>query len=245
MMNVKLLVNDVTAQALNFQEAIQHGLSPLYEFFQFGRYPRNFSSPSVLKDCFFAELYLTRNVEKWGANPPPPDPAVFEEFFPHILRVLTGPGNKLTLHIKSLDPDYFDELEVIKTLLVSRNLNYILLANPLVPGEPRTQLDVGNLVFEWPVDALDYVVEHWFMSPIVSCEGYISGESCLPRIAECYFQADTEERIRELLRKIEIGFKVWQDNNGLFLLSDKFGSAALQKRLEEPDLLSLLQAAPE
>lgn len=243
MPDMDLVVEDISSRALNFDEAYAHRQSPLYEFFQFGRYPRTFSNPQVLKDCFFCELHVSSYVANWPSSPAPPDPGVFEKLFGDILRSLTGEGNKLTLHVASIDADYFDELEVIKTLLAPRNLSYILLSNPLLPGDLRTQPDVGKLVFEWPLDSLDYVVEHWFMSPIVSIEGYISRQNILPKITELYFEADTEARIRELLRNIEVGFRVWQDNNGLFLLSDKLDESALKERLHTPQLVASLKEA--
>ena len=81
------------------------------------------------------------------------------------------------------------------------------------------------------------------MSPIVSVEGYISPQRVLGRLAELYFQPDTEERIRTLLRAIDIGFRVWPDNNGLFLLSDKLDSNALRERLPASELATLLEEA--
>jgi hypothetical protein len=243
MPDIDLVVEDITLQALNFDKAYAHGPSPLYEFFQFGRYPRTFCNPLVLKDCHFFELHASSYVDKWPSSPPPPNPGMFEKLFANILRSLTGEGNRLTLHVKSFDDDYFEELEVVKTLLAPHNLSYIFLSNSSRIAVPGTRSDVGNLIFEWPLDSLDHVVEHWFMSPIVSIEGYISRQSVLPKIAELYFQADTEARIRELLRSLEVGFRIWQDNNGLFLLSDKLDESALKERLYTPQLVTSLKEA--
>lgn len=242
-MSVEIEIQDVTAESLNFDQTGGRGLGPLAEFFQFGKYPRAFSKPSQLRDCYFSELFINCYVKDWSSNNLPPHPGIFEEFFQPILSRLTGPGNILTLYVKSIDPSYFEELEVIKTLLAPRNLSYILLSNPFLPQGQRTQLDFGHLLFEWPTDSLDYVVENWFMSPIVSVEGYISPQRVLGRLAELYFQADTEERIRTLLRAIDIGFRVWPDNNGLFLLSDKLDSNALRERLRASELAMLLEEA--
>ena len=243
MPDIDLVVEDISPRALNFDEAYAHRQSPLYEFFQFGRYPRTFSNPAVLKDCFFFELYVSSYVDKWPSSSPPPDPGMFEKLFANILGSLAGDKNRLTLHVESIEADYFDELEVINTLLAPRNLSYVLLPKPLLPGDQRTQPEVGNLVFEWPLDSLDHVIEHWFMSPIVSIEGYISRQTVLPEIEALYFQADTEARIRELLRTIEVGFRIWQDNNGLFLVSDKLDERALNARLRTPQLASSLKEA--
>ncbi len=242
-MSVELKIQDVSPESLNFEQAIKNRLSPLGEFWQFGRYPRTFSDASVFKDSFFCDLYITSYVENSVLNSPPPHPGIFEEFFPTILSRLVREENTLTLYVKSLDPDYFDELDVIKTQLAPRNLSYILLPNPLLPGDRRTQLDVGHLIFEWPLDSLDYVTEHWFMTPIVTVEGYISRQPVLGSIAKLYFEPDTEERIRNLLRTIEVGFRVWPDNNGLFLLSDKFDCDALKERLHVSELAPLLEEA--
>jgi uncharacterized protein (DUF2384 family) len=237
-MGVELKVEDVRERALDYGLYARSGVSPLNEFFQFWRYPRVFSDPAALADCYFYDLYVNYKVA-WGA----PHPAIFEQFFPAILARLVGKSNSLTLFVKSIDPEYFNELRVIETLLAPRNLLYVLLPDPILPGDRRTQVDVGHLIFEWPADSLDYVVENWFMSPQVSVEGYISAEPPLARLAELYFAPDSEERVREVLRAVEVGFRVWPDNNGLFLATDKLDRRGLEERLYLSDLNPSLQEA--
>ncbi len=242
-MNTELKIEDVRSRVLDYERRTKFGLSPLYEFFQFSRYPRSFSTPGVLQDCFFYDLYITLYTQEWGSSKPPPHPGIFEDFFTTIMNRLVGTGNTLTLFVKDLDKEYFDEMEVIDSLLAPKNLRYVLLGNPIAPDDRRTQIDQGHLIFEWPLESLPYVVEQWFMSPQVTIEGYISSVPPLARIAQLYFQNDTEQRIRELLRTVELSFKIWPDNNGLFVLSDKLDADALNVRLNLSDLNSMLANA--
>jgi len=189
---------------------------------------------------------VTYYVRNWPQDPPPPHPGVFEEFFPAILRNLVGSRSKLTLFVKAVGRDYFDELDFIEKNLASRNLGYVLLPSKTLPADPRILVNIGSLIFEWPIDqpeAIDYIVDEWFISPQVAIEGYISPEPPLARIAQLYFQPDTERRIRELLSDIEFGFRLWTDNNGIFLLTDKFNIDTLKNRLQVAALNRALQEA--
>ncbi len=241
---MELKIEDARKRVSDFDLFIARRLSPLYEFFQFGCYPRNFTNPNALADCSFFDLYISYYVRDWPEQPGPPHSGLFEEFFPIILGNLIGPENSLTLFVKGVTRDHCDELEVIDKFLAPRNLRYILLPSPppLQP-DPSIRLGVGNLIFEWPVESLEYVVEHWFYTPCIEIEGYISREPPLARIAQLYFQPDTEERVREILRSILIGFRVWTDTNGLFLLTDKLHIDALRQRIRASELNPLLEEA--
>jgi hypothetical protein len=242
-MSVELNVKDIRTTVLNYDLYLKQRAGLLRDFFRFRGQPRSFSNPAALGDCFFYDLHITHYVDRWGPHPPPPHPGFFEDFFPMILGRLVGPQNKLMLHISSSDPDYFDELSVANEILSPRNLAHVLLPSPPSPGGETIQAEVGDLVFEWPTDSLEYIVDQWFMSPQVTVEGYIGEKSVLEQIAKLYAQEDTEERIRRLLEKIEIGFKVWPDNNGLFVLTDKFDIGALRERLGIAELNHALQEA--
>jgi hypothetical protein len=74
------------------------------------------------------------------------------------------------------------------------------------------------------------------MSPTVTIEGYASSSSAVSAISRLYFEPDTEERVRELLRIIEFGFRLWRDNDGLFLATDKLDYDVLKGRLSLDDL---------
>ena len=89
----------------------------------------------------------------------------------------------------------------------------------------------------------EYLVDNWFVSPQVTIEGYISSNSVLPQIAQLFYQPDTEERLRELLRAIEIGFKVWGDFNGLFLLTEKMDLQTLKGRLQVDKFNEILKSS--
>src|SRR5260221_607560 len=81
------------------------------------------------------------------------------------------------------------------------------------------------------------------MSPQITIEGYASRRSCLGRLAVQYFEAYSEHNIRKVLEALEFGFKLWRDNNGLFILSDKMGEGALRERMISSDLEAAIRAA--
>ena len=89
------------------------------------------------------------------------------------------------------------------------------------------------------------VVNQWFMSPTVTIEGYASPSSAISAISRLYFEPDSEERARELLRIIEFGFRLWRDNNGLFLATDKLDADVLRNRLALDDLNRELSRAAQ
>ena len=80
---------------------------------------------------------------------------------------------------------------------------------------------------------------------MVEIEGYISRRSCLGELAKLYFQPYNASTIRELLRGLELAFKVWLDNNGLFILSDKLPEEQLRKRLMDENLDATIKTAIE
>ena len=235
----KLEIKDVRAKILDYERYHSKRAGLLYEFFEFWPIPRNFHDPIKLSDCFFFNLHIGSYVTEWVPGvPPPPDPSAFSQAFSTLLKTLAG-ENVLTLHVKSLDPDYFDPLKVIKEILQPQNLDYMLLRFSKKQDNQGGVSTEGALFFEWPTTNLEYVVDNWFMSPQVTIEGYISTKSVLPKLAELFGLPDTEERLRELLRAIEIGFKIWQDFNGLFVLTDRLDLPALRERLHSESFRDL------
>ena len=208
-------------------------------FLQFDRYPRNFTNSAVLRDCWFNDLFIPYFVKDWAGGKGPPHPGLFGEFFSLVLGRLVG-SDTLTLHVKSMDPDYFYELKCIEDTLAPKKIPYMLL-----PSFRSAEYgpDVGNLFFEWPVDSLELVRSEWFVSPQISVEGYITHGSCLPRLCEIYFAPDSEDVVRGFLAQIEIGFKVWRDNNGILLLSDKFDADGILERIQPEDIDALIAEA--
>jgi hypothetical protein len=189
----------------------------------------------LLSDCQFYDIGIKSSADSRDAMTSAPDPTLFEAFFPTILGRLLD-SLTLTLFVKAFDLDYFNELETVERILAPRSLDYVLLANLSGPADSRSPLDFGNLIFEWPKDKLSHVVEQWFMSPTVTIEGYASSSSAVSAISRLYFEPDTEERVRELLRIIEFGFRLWRDNDGLFLATDKLDYDVLKGRLSLDDL---------
>lgn len=232
----KLEIKDVRAKILDYERYISRRAGLLYEFFEFWPVPRNFDDPIKLSDCFFFNLHIGSYMTEWVPGVlPPPDPSVFSQAFPSLVKSLVR-ENTLTLCVKSVDPDYFDPLRTVKEILQPQNLDYMLMRRSQKHNKQGGSLTEGVLFFEWPTTNLEYVVDHWFMSPQVTIEGYISANSVLPKLAQLFVLPDTEERLRELLRAIEIGFKIWQDFNGIFLLSDRMNFEAIKDRLQSVEL---------
>ncbi len=229
-MATEVSIKDTRAARLDYDLHARSGAELLEGFFGFSVSRKNFIGTGALAQCFISDIHIARYVSDWPHHPPPPHPGIFEDFFPDLLRRLVGPGNTLTLFVRGVERDHFDELGVIQSILVPQGLRYVLLARPQLKADPRLRLGVGNLVFEWPLASLDFIVTHWFQSPVIEIEGYISPDPPLGRIADLYFQPDTEDRIRELLRSITVGFRLWPDNNGLLVLSDKLDEGALRER---------------
>ncbi len=243
-MTTQLQLKDVTSTALDYQLFEKRRLNLLYEFFQFWRYPRTFSNPKDLSGITFSDLSF--ELEPTGASeqPTPSGWHLFGPLFREIITRLMARSGKLYLFVKGMDRTYFDELETIDKVLVPRNLSYVLLP-PSAPfkKDAPVRLGAGHLIFEWPNELLDEVPRKWFHSPGIEIEGYIGNDDFLGQIARLYFEPDTELRIRELLRYIDIGFRVRQDNDGLFLASQKLNMEALSNLLGLPQLNLMVQKA--
>lgn len=194
----------------------------------------------ILDDCFFLDMHIPVYVEDWPEPPGPAHPGVFADAFPAVLNKLIGSDRILTLHVESSDPEYFDELTFIRDVLAPRHLEYVLLPSRL---DSHYKGRIGSVLFQWPLDSLQHIVDNWFMSPQVTIEGYSSHHSCLGELTESFFQPYNAGMLRKLLRTLELGFKLWRDNNGIFILSDKFGDEALRMRLTSPDLQETIRAA--
>jgi hypothetical protein len=243
-MNAQMQLKDVTSIVLDYQAFAKERLSPLYEFFQFWRYPRTFSNPKELLGITFSDLGFQLEPPGVSQQPFSAGLRIFARLFPDIIARLMGSSGKLCLFVKGMDRTYFDELEMIDKVLVPRNLSYVLLppSAPFKKDEP-VRLGAEHLIFEWHSELLDEVPRKWFLSPCIEIEGYIGKDNFLGQIARLYFEPDTELRIRELLRYIDIGFRVHQDNDGLFLASQKLNMEALGNLLGLSQLNFMVQQA--
>jgi hypothetical protein len=219
-MKTQLQLKDVTSTVLDYQLFEKRRLSPLYEFFQFWRYPRTFSNPTELSDVTFCDLGFEFEPSGTSEQPAPAGWHLFGPLFREIITRLMARSGKLCLFVKGMDRTYFDELETIDKVLVPRNLSYVLLPpSAAFKKDAPVRLGAGHLIFEWPSELLDEVPRKWFHSPVIEIEGYIGNDDFLGQIARLYFEPDTELRIRELLSYIDIGFRLHQDNDGLFFAS--------------------------
>src|SRR2546426_3538295 len=153
----------------------------LQGFFRFDNSSRKFSNAAVLADCALFNLWITFYMRDW---PGKLHPGIFEEFFPVILERLIEPDSVLTLFINDSTGQYFDAREHVEAQLIPRGLPYVFLPND--ESVQAGSQDAHNyLVFQWPLDSLDYVLEaHWLhYGPFVETEGYVSKAPLLDAIA--------------------------------------------------------------
>jgi hypothetical protein len=200
----------------------------LFGFFQFGRYGRRFSDNTALRDCHIYSLRPDLAMSEWSVKSGMPDPGIFQEVFPDLVSRLVEPNYDLYLHVNALEPEYFDELSVLKEKIVPMGSQYMLLSTI---ANQNTQLAVGNLIFGCPLSFLSYVSDNWFYSPITEVEGYIMRREQFGELAEHYFKADSAETIRGVLSTLRLGFRLWPDFNGMEILSDKVRPDSLQSLL--------------
>lgn len=162
----------------------------------------------LLRDC---HVYQIRPVERFGSlpgQPGLPNPEVFLERFPELVDAFLERDLSLYLHIKAIDPDYFDEISVVAQTIRPIGAEYMFLspvASKSVPDE------VGNLIFECPASLIPEVTRNWFHSPLIEMEGYVMKKREFGRLAECYFRPDSVETIRRVLSIIRLGFRLWPD----------------------------------
>jgi hypothetical protein len=195
-MAIELIVR-ARADALQYQPSTPRGRI-IEGFFSFGRDDGVFSNPSLLADCAFFDFSISFYMKGWPSQKQ--HPGIFEEFFPQILGRLVEPGSVLTLFIYDWGPGYFDPRQHVEIQLQPRRLPHVFLPNNNVPA-PGSSVAPDYLVFEWPLDSLNYILEeHWLhCGPFVQTEGYVGKESLLDLVTRLYSQPDTEDRIRGLL----------------------------------------------
>lgn len=242
-MTLQITIEDVKDRALKTQESGALPPQWLAGFFRFQRQVESAGGLHGLENCFFYDLYVPSFVSNWPSKPSPPHPGVFADIFPTLLKHLVQSGRVLTLYVRGMLREHFNELEVIDKVLCPRGLRYALLSNENVEnlGDAKVELGAGNLIFEWPMNEGTFIVQNWFFSPGVEIEGYISKTDVLPRIASLYFEPYRPENVCTLLSGIELGFRLWPDNNGLFLLSEAVPLDSLKMRLSTSELESHIQ----
>ena len=197
----------------------------------------------MLADCAFFDLCITYYVRNWPGKKH--HPGIFEEFFPLILERLIAPGNILTLFINDWEGGYFELQQHVENQLKPRGLSHVFLPDSNIAPPSGSQNRPQRLVFEWPADSLNFILEeHWlYYGPFIETEGYVSKGPVLDKITRLYAQPDSEQRIRELLRATEFCFRVWPDGDGMLLLTDKLDLDGLKRRLRLHELNPLILEA--
>lgn len=244
-MTLQIAIEDVKDRVLKTLGSDASSSRWLAGFFRFQRPVESAGGIHGLENCFFCDLYVPSYVSEWPSKPSPPHPGVFADIFPSLLKNLVGSGRMLTLHLRGMLREHLDELDIIEKVLWPRGLHYVLLSNQNTEnlGSARSELGAGNLVFEWPVEDGLFIVQNWFFSPCVEIEGYVSKSSVLHAIPNLYFEPYGAENVRRLLDRVEFGFRLWPDNNGLCLLSKRVPLDSIQASLSNPELSSVIQQA--
>jgi hypothetical protein len=237
--SVALRIEDAGGRAREISNGPGLPGSDLGGFFQVGHQHRAFRRLRTFEKCNFFDLHFSLYFGSTATQLGPAHPGLFGDLFPELLQRLAGGATTLTLLIRDVSSDFFDEFSVIQSELLRKGLRFALLSHL----EPSLYEDrrPGNLFFEWPVEDLRDVVDKWFMVPQVTIEGYVSKQPILGLLSMLYVQADTERRIMQLLRSLEFGFRLWRDLNGLWVLSDKVNRSELERRLRLDELNALVQ----
>ena len=89
-MNAQMQLKDVTSIVLDYQAFAKDRLSPLYEFFQFWRYPRTFSNPKELLGITFSDLGFQLEPPGVPQQPFSAGLRIFARLFPDIIARLMG-----------------------------------------------------------------------------------------------------------------------------------------------------------
>ncbi len=200
--------------------------------------------PSEFSNCTLYNAYLNIPAKNWSGNStPPPDPGLFAQCFPTLLRSLVGNNAVLTLFVKSLDPSYFDELVFIRNELKEKKSRFVLLSRQNEQDEKYSLQRSPDLFFEWsPIDARS-IVNQWFISPQMEIEGYVSSASILAEIALTSRVAAQPKSVRDFLNGVSLAFRLWPDFNGLLVLTTGLSGSDLSGRLSTAELEKTIQSA--
>src|SRR6266536_2666163 len=139
LMNEILRLEDVRDQVLHGRPPTVDLSKRLNEFFQFSNWNRSLSDATPLQDCFFYDMFIS------PAGAAEADYRLFTECFPKIVGNLVAGHATLTLHVKSSSPDFFEELDVINTVLAPSSLRYVLLSESRGPTGGHHRPELGNL----------------------------------------------------------------------------------------------------
>lgn len=218
----KVTIADAREKALDYKAGLWRATADrsLFHFAQ----DRTLTDPAVLAGCTFADIYFSHRVS-WGA----PHPGVFRDFFPQLLSPLLPEGLILILTLTGMEPKDFDEAQFIEQELLPRKLDSFWLG----PSASRShQVEFKTLLFEWPRAELATIVDLGFKGFLVQFEGYILEARSKQVLRELFERPNNDLMFRELLRHLPFSFRVWSDNNGLFLATDRLAIQELAKRLE-------------
>jgi hypothetical protein len=141
----------------------------------------------------------------------------------------------LYLHIVAVESWLFDEVTTLKDLIGPRQLSYMMLS-PFPSW--RSQAVSGNLIFACPVDFLSIVTERWFGGFQVEIQGFVTTQADFGQLAYWYFQPDSPDTVRGLMRSLYCGFRVWPDKNGIDVFTDKLDATAFRALMADTQGLS-------
>jgi hypothetical protein len=184
------------------------------ELFQFARVPR--LAPASIEGTKIKAVDVHYDVWEPVASPQPRllSRARFERNFPSLIRDWAAAGStSVCLFVKGPSREFFDELEIIASILQPERHRYCLLP-PLgewVDGE------VGNLLFEWPLSRIEQAVDDWFMSPSLQFEMYVGNAGLINRLAILYLEPESDEKWHRAVAETQFSLRVWPDCDGMFV----------------------------
>lgn len=220
--SARLIIADAKEKILNYNAFLWRASADrsIFHFCQ----DRTLTDPVVLSNCTLADIYFSHRVS-WGA----PHPGVFKDFFPRLLSPLLHESRVLLLALTGMDPIDFDERRFIDEELLPRKLDFFWLG-PSTSRTPAVQFK--SLFFEWPGSELEAIVEIGFKGFLVQFEGYILQNREVEVLKRLFEWPNDDRMFRELLRNVPFAFRVWSDNNGLFLATDRLSIDELPACLE-------------
>ena len=224
--------------------ANQDGLKPWADFFGFGPDIHPQELEKEFSDCFLYEICFDIRVkDRPNSSPSPPHPGVFAKCFPVLLRNMVKNNEVLTLLVKSLDPDYFDELKFIGASLNGDSRKFVMVSGRKRQGASFPVQELPDLLFEWAPDDGVVIVNEWFMSPQVHIEGYVSPASVLAEAVASSHIAAKPKRRRDFVKVLSFAFRLWPDFNGVSIITDKLSYEALHKVLDIGKLNEAIRAS--
>ena len=186
---------------------------------------RSMSHKGIFDGCSFIDLSIDHKTE-WGA----PIPSTFQKFFGEVLELIIPEGYILILNIVDLYEGYFEQDRFVEDFVKPNNYDYFYIDKE-INGKVVT-----TLFFECPIHRLSFLDETAFSGTVIDVEGFVLDRSKVGLFPAWQKMGNTDTMFRDLLRNHHFAFRLWRDHNGMFITTDKFDIAQLEKALYDSAL---------